>query len=57
MTFRKIVSYGLIAGLTYTEMTDLSPGFVMDCFIRRRDYDDEMHGIRRGDNSWEATLA
>ena len=57
MTFRKIVSYGLIAGLTYTEMMDLSPGFVMDCFIRRRDYDDEMHGIRRGDNSWEATLA
>ena len=49
MTFRKIVSYGLIAGLTYTEMLDLPPGFVLDCYIRRQDYDDMMHGIKRGE--------
>ena len=33
----------------------MKPGFIMDCFIRRRDYDDQMHGIRRGENSWEMT--
>ena len=49
MTYRKLVSYGLIAGLTYTEMQDMQPGFVLDCFIRRRDYDDAMHGIKRGE--------
>ena len=55
MTFRKIVSYGLIAGLTYTEMQDLRPGFVLDQFILRRNYDDVMHGIKRGeDDTWQA---
>ena len=54
MTFRKIVSYGLIAGLTYTEMQDLRPGFVLDQFILRRNYDDVMHGIKRGESEWQA---
>ena len=35
----------------------MTPGFLMDCFIRRRDYDDMMHGIRRGETNWEATSA
>lgn len=52
MTFRYIISCGLIAGLSYTEMADMKPGFVLDCFIRRRNYDDMMHGIRRGDENW-----
>ena len=52
MTYRYIVSCGLIAGLSYTEMADMNPGFVLDCFIRRRNYDDMMHGIRRGDENW-----
>lgn len=56
MTYRKIVSYGLIAGLTYTEMQDLRPGFVLDQFILRRNYDDVMHGIRRGETEWQAEL-
>ncbi len=51
MTYRYIVSCGLIAGLTYTEMADMKPGFVLDCFIRRRNYDDMMHGIKRGEES------
>ena len=48
MTFRKIISYGLIAGLTYTEMQDMLPGFVLDCFVFRQNYDEAMHGIKRG---------
>lgn len=51
MTFRKIVSRGLIAGLTYTEMQEMRPGFVLDCFFQRMEYDDVMHGIKRGDRS------
>ena len=53
MTYRQVVSYGLTAGLSYSEMQDLEPGFVLDCFILRRNYDDLMHGIRRGENSWQ----
>lgn len=51
MTYRYIVSCGLIAGLAYTEMTDMLPGFILDCFIRRRNYDDQMHGIKRGEEN------
>jgi len=50
MTHRKIVSWGLIAGLTYTEMQELKPGFILDCFLQRMDYDDVMHGIKRGES-------
>lgn len=58
MTYRKIVSWGLIAGFTYTELQDMSPGFVLDAYILRRNYDDQMHGIRRGDkDKWQATSA
>lgn len=57
MTYRKIVSWGLIAGLTYTELQDMSPGFVMDAYILRRNYDDQMHGVRRGEKEWQATSA
>lgn len=42
-----IVSYGLIAGLRYDEMQNMRPGMVLDLFIYRRNYDDQMHGIRR----------
>lgn len=52
MTYRRIVSFGLIAGLTYTEMQDMTPGFVLDCYVLRRDYDENMSGIRRGESSW-----
>lgn len=49
MTYRRICSWGLIAGLTFTEMQDMAPGMVLDLFILRRNYDDVLHGIRRGD--------
>ena len=48
MTYRKVLSYGLIAGLTYSEMRGMVPGMVLDLFIRRRDYDYLIHGIQTG---------
>lgn len=53
MTFRRITAWGLIAGLSYSEMMNLAPGYIMDCYILRRNYDDMMHGIRRGDDQWQ----
>ena len=49
MTFRRIIAWGLIAGLSYTEMQDRQPGFILDCYLLRRSYDDQMHGIQRGE--------
>ena len=49
MTYRKVISWGLIAGLTYTEMQDMPPGMIVDAFILRRDYDETMHGVKRGE--------
>ena len=55
MTYRRIVSWGLIAGLTYTEMQGMQPGMILDEFILRRNYDDQMHGIKRGEgDTWQA---
>ena len=55
MTYRRIVSWGLIAGLSYTEMQGMQPGMILDEFILRRNYDDQMHGIKRGeDDQWQA---
>lgn len=39
--------YGLVAGLTWTEMQEMGPGVILDMFIWRRTYDDEQHRIRR----------
>lgn len=50
MTFRRILHYGLTAGLTYTEMRKLTPGLICDLYIMRLRYDDEEHGIRRQKN-------
>ena len=47
MTYRKTVSYGLIAGLRYEEIRELLPGEVLDFFIYRRNYDDIQHRIVR----------
>ena len=43
-----IVSWGLIAGLTIPEINRMRPGAVMDLYIYRRNYDDQLHGIMRG---------
>ena len=42
------MSYGLIAGIRYHDMDDMSPGEILDCFMWRRQYDDQQHGIQRG---------
>lgn len=47
MTYRTLVHYGLVAGLTYTELGMLSPGMVCDLYIMRLRYDDMEHGIKR----------
>lgn len=45
MTYRHIVSCGLIAGLRKNEIDRMRPGEVLDLFAYRVDYD---IGIRRG---------
>lgn len=47
MTKREVVSFGLIAGMTYGEMLRMSPGMIVDLYVYRRRYDDEQHGIHR----------
>ena len=40
----------MIAGVSLTEQKKLKPGFLLDLYVLRRAYDDEQHGIKRGDN-------
>ena len=40
----------MIAGVSLTEQKTLTPGFLLDLYVLRRAYDDEQHGIKRGDN-------
>jgi hypothetical protein len=47
MTYRRVISYGLIAGLNRAEMQEMAPGEVLDLFIYRRNYDDNQHRITR----------
>ncbi len=47
MTHRQLISYGLISGLTYTEMRRMAPGKICDMYVYRLRYDDMEHGIRR----------
>jgi hypothetical protein len=42
-----VVSWGLTAGLTFSEIRKMRPGQVMDLFLYRRKYDDILHGITR----------
>ena len=42
-----MIHWGLVAGLTYTEMKELGPGAIVDWYVWRRAYDDEQHGIKR----------
>jgi len=48
MTYLRVVSFGLIAGLSLDEMHRMTPGQVLDVFVYRREYDDVMHWIQRG---------
>lgn len=47
MTYRQVVSFGLIAGLTYDQVMRTPPGMVIDLYLYRRDYDDQQHGLTR----------
>ena len=47
MTPRTVTSYGLIAGVGYTEMRTLAPGLLCDLYVLRMRYDDQQHGIKR----------
>ena len=40
----------MIAGVSLTEQKELKPGFLLDLYVLRREYDDEQHGIKRGDS-------
>lgn len=42
LTVRDIYSMGLIAGLSYTEMYRMLPGFILDMAYKRMDYDSRM---------------
>lgn len=42
MTPREIYSCGLIAGLGYGEMRHMLPGFILDMYYWRCDYDSRM---------------
>lgn len=54
MTARKLIGYGLIAGLTYDEIMGQKPGAVLDWYIMRLKYDDQQHGVKRKNpNAWE----
>lgn len=36
-----------MAGVSLTEQHELTPGYLCDLFVLRRNYDDEQHGITR----------
>ncbi|MBQ8074279.1 MAG: hypothetical protein IJ231_11020 [Clostridia bacterium] len=40
---RDIYSGGLIAGLSYTEMRHMLPGFILDMALMRADYDSKIN--------------
>lgn len=54
MTARKLIGYGLIAGLTYSEVLKSPPGAVLDWYFMRLKYDDQQHGVKRKPaGAWE----
>lgn len=47
MTFRLLLSFGLIAGLSYERCLRSLPGMIEDLYVYRQRYDDQQHGIQR----------
>lgn len=47
MTFRLLLSFGLIAGLPFERCLRSTPGLIEDLYIYRQRYDDQQHGIHR----------
>lgn len=50
MTFAAVTAWGLIAGVSLEEQRTIRPGLLLDLFVNHRAYDDEQHGIKRGDD-------
>lgn len=50
MTYAAVTAWGLIAGVSLTEQETIRPGLLLDLFVEHRTYDDEQHGIKRGDD-------
>lgn len=48
-----VAAWGLIAGLSWSEMMTLRPNLVCDLFFARREYDDEQHQLRRQKNDYD----
>lgn len=42
-----LLSFGLIAGLTYERCLRSTPGLIEDLYVYRQRYDDQQHGITR----------
>ena len=54
MTARKLIGYGLIAGLSLDDIMASPPGAVLDWYIMRMKYDDVLHGVKRKNpHKWE----
>ena len=47
MTALRLLSYGLMCGLSEREAWQSNPGRIADLFLYMREYHDEQHGIRR----------
>lgn len=46
MTYRRVVSYGLTAGLRRDEIDRMKPGEILDLYAYRQAYDLMTHGYR-----------
>lgn len=42
-----MIHWGLVAGLTFTEMAEMPPGMIVDLYVWRTAYDDRLHGYKR----------
>ena len=42
-----MIHWGLVAGLTYSEMQEMTPGMIVDFYVWRRAYDDRLHRMIR----------
>ena len=46
LSYRQTIAFGLMAGLSLTECGKQTPGYIIDMFIYRRQYDFMLHGLR-----------
>ena len=43
----RFLGYALTAGLRKAEALETPPSMIMDLYLQRREYDDQLHGIKR----------